>query len=151
MKKTGFIDMVTGISLMLLSAYWFFQANKMIKLEFGLGPGAYPKVVSTGLFFLGLILIVQSIIKGLPKPEFKIDRKAMLRLVIFVAITIVYVQLMKPLGFLLTTPPYLFFGCWFFGYKRRAVAAITSIGLTAAIYVVFRMIFLVILPEFRLL
>ena len=150
MKKTGFIDMAAGILFMLLSVYWFVQANKMIKLEFGLGPGAYPKVVSTGLFILGLILTVQSVIKGLPKPEFKIDRKAVLRLIIFVAATIVYVQLMKPLGFLLLTPPYLFFGTWFFGYKRRVVAAVTSICLTAAIYVVFRMIFLVILPEFRL-
>ena len=150
MKKTAFIDMVTGIFFMLLSVYWFVQANKMIKLEFGLGPGAYPKVVATGLFILGLILTIQSVIKGFPRPEGKIDRKAMLRLIIFVAITIVYIQLMKPLGFLLTTPPYLFFGCWFFGYRKRVIAAIASIGLTAAIYVVFRMIFLVILPEFRL-
>jgi putative tricarboxylic transport membrane protein len=150
MKKTAFADMATGIFLMLLSAYWFHEANKMMTVELGLGPGDYPKVVSTGLFILGFILTVQSVIKGFPKPSFKIDKKAILRLVIFVAVTFIYVQLLRTLGFILLTPFYLFFGCWFFGYRRLIIAAIASVGVTAFVYVVFRMIFMVILPQFRL-
>jgi len=150
MKKPAFADMVTGIFLMLLSVYWFFEANKMMTIELGLGPGDYPKFVSTGLFILGLILTIQSVIKGLPKPDFKIDKKAILRLIIFVTATIAYVQLLRTLGFILLTPFYLFFGCWFFGYRRRVIAAIASVGVTAFVFIVFRMIFLVILPQFRL-
>ena len=69
MGKTRFVDMITGIALMLLAAYWFYEANKMMKVDLGIGPGAYPKFVAVGLFFLGLLLTLQSVIKGLPKPE----------------------------------------------------------------------------------
>ena len=150
MKKTAFADMVTGIFLMLLSTYWFIEASRMMTMERGLGPGDYPMVVSIGLFTMGLILTIQSVVKGIPKPDFNINWKALGRLTIFVAVTIVYVRAMRYLGFLLLTPPYLFFACCFFKYRRRVIAAIASIVVTAFVFVVFRMIFLVMLPEFRL-
>ena len=150
MGKTRFADMVTGMVLMLLAAYWFYEANKMLKVDLGIGPGGYPKFAAVGLFFLGFLLSLQSVIKGLPKPEGKIDRKALLRVIIFVAVTVVYVVAMKEVGFLLLTPPYLFFACWFFGYRKKVSAALTSIGVTAAVYLIFRMIFYVPLPVFRL-
>ena len=150
MKETRLADLITGILLMLLSAFWFFQANKMMKVELGIGPGDYPKFAAAGLFFLGLILAAQSVSKGLPGREGKIDRRAARRLIIFVVVSFVYVRLMRFLGFILLTPPYLFFGSWFFGYRKYIIAAIVSIGVTAGIYIVFRMIFQVMLPEFRL-
>ena len=150
MKETRLADLVTGILLMLLSAFWFFQADKMLKVELGIGPGDYPKIVSVGLFLLGLVLAVQSVIRGLPKWEGKIEKKAALRFLIFTVVTFVYARSMKYLGFTLVTPLYLFFGIWFFGYRKYIIAAITSIGVTAGIYVVFRIIFQVMLPQFRL-
>ena len=149
MKNTRFVDMITGVGLMLLSAFWWIEANKMMKVDVGLGPGGYPKFASSGLFILGLILTIQSVIKGMPKPEGKIDRTAMKRLVIFVAATFLYVWAMNYIGFLLLTPPYLYFACWFFKYSKKLIAAILSIGATAVLYVVFRIIFFVALPEFR--
>ena len=142
--------MITGIVLMLISAFWFFQANKMLKVELGLGPGSYPKFVSVCLFFMGFLLTLQNIIKGLPKPEGNVDRKAALRVFIFIMVTIVYVQLMRQLGFLLLTPLYLFFACWFFEYRKKVIAALTSIGVTAVIYIIFHVLFYVPLPVFRL-
>ena len=150
MKKTLFVDMVTGIVIMLVAAYWFYEANKMAKVDIGIGPGGYPMFVSSCFFFLGLILFLLNIIKGLPKPAGKIDRKAMLRTVIFVTVTVVYVWTMKYLGFLLLSPLYLFFSCCFFGYRKKLVAAIASVGVTAVVYIIFRIIFFVSLPVFRL-
>ena len=142
--------MVTGIALMLLSVYWIIEANKMLKVELGLGPGSYPKFVASCLFILGLLLVVQNVIKGIPKPEGKIDRKALLRVVIFAAVTFVYARAMRYLGFLLLTPPFIFFACWFFQYRKKLVAALTSIGMTAVVYLIFRVFFYIPLPEFRL-
>ena len=150
MKDTRFPDMVTGIVLMLLAAYWFFVANGMTKVDLGIGPGGYPMFVSAGLFVVGLILTVQSLMKGLPKPQGKIDKKAALRVVIFVVVTFVYVRLLRYVGFIILTPPYLFFACCFFQYRRKIVAGIASIVVTAILYIVFRMIFFVPLPVFRL-
>ncbi|MDR1613503.1 MAG: tripartite tricarboxylate transporter TctB family protein [Planctomycetota bacterium] len=150
MKNTRLADLVMGLLFVFLAIYWFVEAEGMVKADAGLGPGDYPKVVAAGLFLLGLLLAVSSLLAGLPRKEGAMDRKAALRLILFVAATIVYVQLMKPLGFLLTTPFYLFFGMWFFGYRKYAIAAVCSVGMTAAIHVVFRMIFQVMLPELRL-
>ena len=150
MKKTLFVDMVTGILLMALSAYWFNEARQMPQVDLGLGPGGYPMFISAGLFFMGLLLTIISIRKGLPKPEGKIDWKTLSRLVIFVAVSFAYVRAMRYLGFLLLTPFYIFFACWFFQYRKKIVAAIASIVVTAVLFVVFRMLFFVPLPDFRL-
>ena len=150
MKKAQHADLIMGVLFMLLAAFWFYQASLFRQPELGIGSGGYPKFVSAGLFFLGLVLTVQSLIKGLSKWEFKIDRKALLRQVIFFLATFAYIRLLRYLGFIVITPVYLFFQCWFFGYRKYITAAIMSIGLTAGLYVVFRMIFYVMLPEFRL-
>jgi hypothetical protein len=150
MKNTRRADLVMGLLFVFLAIFWFIEAEKMLKVEVGLGPGDYPKVVAAGLFVFGLLLAASSLLAGLPEKGGDMDRKAAFRLAVFVAVTIVYVQLMKSLGFLLATPFYLFFGMCFFGYRRRVAAAVGSIGMAAAIYVVFRMIFQVMLPECRL-
>ena len=150
MKKARPADLIMGIFFMLLAVFWYYQATKMVKVDLGIGPAGYPKFVSAGLFFLGLIVVVQTIFKGLPKWEFKLDRKALVRQVIFFGVTFLYIWLLRYLGFLIITPFYLFFQCWFFGYRKLIIAGIMSIGLTAGIYYVFRMIFLIMLPEFRL-
>jgi hypothetical protein len=149
-KDTRFVDMMTGIVIMLICAYWFIEASRMMKVELGIGPGGYPMFASGGLFIMGLLLTIQNIIKGLPKPQGKIDRKGMLRMLFFVAVTFVYVWAMKYLGFLLLTPPYLFFALYFFMYRKKLIAAIISIGVTAVLFIVFRIIFFVALPDFRL-
>ena len=150
MKKTIFIDMLTGIGLMLLSAYWFIEATKMRKVELGIGPGSYPKFIAFVLFFLALLLLLQSVIKGIPKPEGNMNRKAALRVFIFISVTFVYVQAMKTLGFILLTPVYLYFSCWFFQYRKKIAAALASVVITAVIYIVFSILFYIPLPEFRL-
>ena len=150
MKNTRFVDMVSGAVIMLVSAYWFFEANRMMKVEFGIGPGGYPKFASGGLFILGFILFFLNIIKGLPRPTDKIKKKELTRQIVYVAATIAYVWAMKYLGFLLLTPFFMYFSCWFFEYRKKRVAVIASIGVTAVLYVIFRLIFFVALPEFSL-
>jgi hypothetical protein len=150
MKNTRRADLVMGLLFVFLAIFWFVEAEKMLKVDAGLGPGDYPRFVAAGLFIFGLLLTASSLSGGWPEKGVSIDWKAGLRLIIFVAVTLIYVQLMKPIGFLLSTPFYLFFGMWFFGYRKYIVALVGSIGMTAVIYIVFRLIFQVMLPEFRL-
>ena len=150
MKKAQFADLIMGVVLMLLSAFWYFQATRMTKVELGIGPGGYPKFVSVCLFLLALILTVQTVRKGIAKREEKINRKEFSRQIIFFVLSFSYIHFMSSMGFILLTPPYLFFLCWFFGYRKYIVAGIISIGLTAGVYYVFQTIFHIMLPAFRL-
>jgi hypothetical protein len=150
MKKTRRADFGMGIGFMALAVFVFISANQMMKADKGIGPGDYPKVVAAGLFVLGAILSVDSFLRGFPPLTEKIDRKAVRRLVIFIAVSLVYVWSMRFLGFLAATPFFLFFGIYFFGYRKWLTMALVSIGVTAAIHLIFRVLFLVMLPVFRL-
>ena len=150
MKETRQADLIMGIIFIILGVFWFYQATQMRRVEFGIGPGGYPKFVSVVFILLGVIFTIQNISKGLPKWVGLADWKAALRVVIFAAVTFIYIHSMRTLGFILPTPFYLFFSFWFFRYQRYLIAVILSISITAAIHVVFRMIFMVMLPTFRL-
>ena len=152
-KETRLADFVMGGLFMALAVVWFVQANQMMKVERGIGPGEYPKIIAIGLFIVGFLQIAMNIsgIKGLRGLKIKVvDWKGLRRLAVYVAVTFVYVRLMNYLGFILLTPLYIFFACWFFGYRKHIINIIVSITTTAVIHLVFRVIFMVVLPEFRL-
>jgi hypothetical protein len=150
MKKTRRADFGMGIGFMGLAVFVFILSSQMMQVDKGIGPGDYPKVVAAGLFILGAILSVDSFLRGFPPLMEKIDLKAVRRLVIFIAVSLVYVWSMKFLGFIVATPFFLFFGIYFFGYRKWLTMALVSIGVTAAIHLIFRVLFLVMLPVFRL-
>ena len=151
-KETRLADFIMGVLFMLLAAIWFIQANQMMKVDRGIGPGEYPKLIAMGLFIVGFLQVIMNakILKRFSGLEIKIDWKRLRRLAIYVAVTFVYVRLMNYLGFILLTPFYVFFACWFFGYRRYIINICVSLATTAIIHLVFRVLFLVILPEFRL-
>jgi hypothetical protein len=150
MKKTRRADFGMGIGFMALAVFVFVIANGMMKADKGIGPGDYPKVVAVGLFILGAILSIDSFLRGFPKITEKFSFKPVARMLVFLAVTVLYVQLMRFLGFILLTPFYLFFGMYYFGYRKWLTMVLVSVLVTAAIHGIFREIFLVMLPSFRL-
>ncbi|MDR1933961.1 MAG: tripartite tricarboxylate transporter TctB family protein [Spirochaetales bacterium] len=150
MKKTRRVDFGMGIGFMALAVFVFMSANQMLKVDKGIGPGDYPKVIAAGLFILGAILSIDSFLRGFPKIEVKFSWKPVARTAVFIAVTIVYVQLMRLLGFIFLTPFYLFFAIYYFGYRKWRTMILVGILVTAGIHLVFREIFLVMLPVFRL-
>jgi uncharacterized membrane protein len=62
----------------------------------------------------------------------------------------VYVRLLKPIGFPLLTPFFLYGTIMLFGYKKKRTAAIVSIGATAVIFLLFNVVFMVFLPVGRI-
>ncbi|MDR2588086.1 MAG: tripartite tricarboxylate transporter TctB family protein [Spirochaetales bacterium] len=150
MKKTRRADFVMGLGFMAAAVCVFTLASDFLKVDRGIGPGDYPRVVAAGLFILGAILSVDSFVRGFPPIEEKFNFRAVLRLLVFIAASCAYLWLMSILGFNLVTPFFLFFGMYFFGYRKWLTMALVSVCVTAALYVIFRVIFLVMLPPFRL-
>ena len=150
MKKTRRVDFGMGIGFMVLAVFVFVIANKMMKVEQGIGPGDYPTFIAVGLFILGAVLALDSFLRGFPKMTEKIDYKPMKRMLVFLAVSVIYVQLLYYFGFLVLTPFFLFFGIYYFGYRKWRTMILTSILVTVSIHIIFREIFLVMLPTFRL-
>ncbi len=66
---------------------------------------------------------------------------------ILVVSLIVYVWIMKYLGFIISTLIFLPVTMWFMGYKKLVKSIIISIGITLFVYILFVRIFEIQLPE----
>ena len=64
-----------------------------------------------------------------------------------VVITFLYYKLMKPVGFLLTTPIYLFSSFMLFKYKNKIKGLVVAVVFTVVVYFLFTKVFMVFLPR----
>lgn len=142
-------DFLIAILLIIISLVFFIEATKLPDKDLGLGPGEYPKFICICLFLLGLVQAVKSIlmVRGIPIIDIsEINKTALLRFSFFVLTTYLYYKLLKPIGFPIVTPFYLFFSIWSFGYKSKLKAALYSIVFTIIVYFLFTKVFYVMLP-----
>ena len=143
-------DFIISIILIALSVFLYMIADKMPDATKGIGPGDYPKFICTILFILGVIQLISVIVasKGIPLIEIKkINAKYLLRALIMVVATFVYYKLMKPIGYIITTPIFLFGSFMLFGYKKKIKGVIIALIFTIAVYLLFTKVFMIFLPR----
>ena len=143
-------DFWISILIIAISIIFFISADAMPDSDRGIGPGDYPKVICAVLFVLGVIQLASTLIssKGFPLIDFKtINGRYLLRALIMLAFTVLYYKLMRKVGFLITTPIYLFASFMLFGYKKKIIAAVISIVFSVVVYFLFTKVFLVVLPR----
>ena len=143
-------DFIVGIAVMAVSVVFYIQANAMEKVDLGIGPGDYPKIICYVLFFLGLIQTVKTVVicRGIPLLDFKsMNGKYLLRVFIMAFLTYLYYRFVKKVGFLLLTPVYMYLSVLLFGYKNKIKGAIITVIFTTAMYFLFTIVFKVILPR----
>jgi len=99
----------------------------------------------------GVILVLRALLskRVVVKPS-RIDTRFVLNLVGLVASFVLYLYLLKKLGFLITTAPFLFFAMYVFGYRKHFMNVVLSVIASLLIYYVFTMVFKVPLPRFSL-
>jgi len=149
-RETKLTDFWTGIGVIVFGTAAIILTEGMQKVPQGIGPGDYPRVIAIGLCVLGAVLAIQSILKGFPKLQGEVPWKSIKRVFIMVLLTFAYIQFMRYLGFLLTTPFFLISTMYLYGYRKWKSVIAVSIGVSAAVYFIFYSIFLVLLPRFSL-
>ncbi len=143
-------DFWVSILVIAISIVFFIQASAMPGSERGIGPGDYPKVICYVLFALGFIQLVTTVVRsrGIPLIDFSsINIRYLLRALIMLILIFIYYKLMRPVGFLITTPVFLFASFILFGYRKKAKAAAVALIFSVAVYFLFTKVFLVILPR----
>ena len=142
------VDFFTGLALVALAVGVFVGTLDMAKVERGIGPGDYPRVVAWGLLVLGGILTIQSGLKLVrrEKRPLPFPAGAFPRVSTMVLMTAAYIYLMPLTGFVLITPVYLFLTMVFFGLRRYLLGAVASVAVTLTLFVIFRYAFHVLLP-----
>ena len=135
-------DVLVGIVLDLGAAVLFiasFGIKSMVKMS--PGPAFFPRLGAVLLFLLGLGIIKEGIYAsklcqkdGRSKEELKETRNGYLRMVLNSLLLLIYILLLKPVGFLLATPFYMFIQMWLLApvNKRKpvlfaAISIVTSV------------------------
>ncbi len=142
-------DFIIALVVIAIAVIFYVQAIALPTKAKGIGPGVYPQFICIILFFLGIVQIIKCVlvVRGIPVVDVQnVNHKGLLRVAIMVFATYLLYKLMKPVGFPIIAPIYLFFAICFFGYQNKIKAAIFSVIFTTAVYFIFTKVFLVMLP-----
>ena len=109
--------------------------------------GAIPMVTTATMVICGLIILRQNIARR-PSTEETIARDILpLPVIVTILAITAYAILLKPLGFLPTSFLFLFGLIRFFSGRSMRFSFLAALVSVAAIYIIFRLIFSVLMPQ----
>lgn len=140
MTKT---DRGIGVILLAIGFLMMFKAFTMDypELSNDPGPALFPKVISFGLIFCGVGLLVMSIFKVQKKDSEKVaDQRNIVMLVLFATLT-VYIFIFETVGFIISTILFLTFTICFLSkmnsIRNFLFALFLAVISTGLIYIIF--------------
>jgi hypothetical protein len=133
-----------GLIFLVLSVGLFWQSYKIAGFSALSSPGAFPMAASGVMTIAAAVVVIGNLRRGggvdpeaiLPMPVF-----------LFMALLLAYALLLAPLGFLPASYLFLLLGTQLLGRGSLLRTALLSAATLAVIYVVFRIVFQVVLPE----
>ena len=133
MKEKRFSDLVIGVVFMALGLTVFLMANQLQTVKLGIGPAGFPKFIAVLLALLGAVMTVSALRHGVPKPQFKLEKKPTMLFLAAVALCVLYVILVPTVGFMLLTPFLMFGMMLLFGNRNYVMCAIVSVVTTVLV------------------
>ena len=144
-RKLG--EVVFAALLTCASAVLMYFAYGISGFEALSAPGSFPIAVSAIMFISGLVILVQTFrIKELTELTTLKDLLPASVVVMLVLIT-AYAFLLQPLGFLPTSFLFLLVAIKVLFKRGILTSTVISVGCLAIIYIVFRLVFSVLMPE----
>jgi hypothetical protein len=139
---------------MLLSIFFFAMTFSFPEITIALSPTVFPRFVTVCLFLLSSLLLIQGIRKQRKmrptEPRTEIDRAYLFRFILLTAAGFLYTRLIRYTGYVVATPLFIAAAMLVFAEKKWYRIIPISVGTTAVLYLVFRMVFRVPLPRFGL-
>lgn len=135
------------------SAFMLWSAFKISGFESVSSPGVFPMVCAAAMLITGLMSLRQTAKgqiqneDGLSLVQLFVLRLAPAQLVAFAALVTLYMLMLERTGFLLTSYLFLLLSMRVLGSKRMLLNVGISLLVLAAIFIVFRTAFSVVLPS----
>lgn len=135
--------------LLAFSLFMFWQAYLIVGFSSLSSAGAFPMAMTAIMSVTAAIALLRSARRRSPQGGVTLFRKEVLppAVVVFSAFILGYSLLLQPLGFLLASFLFLVVSTWFLEAGRFRRAVLLSTISIVGVYVVFRLIFQVVLPE----
>ena len=144
-------NIVSGIVGMAFSAFAFIQTLSFRRFPLvPVGPEFFPRRLAVGLFICSAVLVLQSFFKknkdDKPAPTISPLDKGMQRLLLGVAIIIIYALCWEPLGFIIATPFGIFAIMFLLGFRKYLAMVLFSLGTTAVVFSIFDFVLNITMP-----
>ncbi|MCS7175452.1 tripartite tricarboxylate transporter TctB family protein [Pseudothermotoga sp.] len=142
-------DFYSGLILSLFGVLMFFESQKIRRLRFDvLDNTFFPSVATILLVIFSVALVIHSLLsKEKPKP---IVFEKPLRVILFLVSFLVYILLMEPVGFVLSSIIFVFVSCliisWPIKIKTTVYSAIFAIATSFSVWYVFAKVLRLVLP-----
>lgn len=142
-------DFYSGLILSLFGVLMFFESQKIRRLRFDvLDNTFFPSVATILLVIFSVALVIHSLLsKEKPKP---IVFEKPLRVILFLVSFLVYILLMEPIGFVLSSIIFVFVSCliisWPIKIKTTVYSAIFAIATSFSVWYVFAKVLRLVLP-----
>lgn len=136
-------DVFSGTLLMLIAACGYLYSNTIDIVDvIGMREDFYPKFLFVTLFLCGLCLAVKGYRRPIKNVFPRFDYK---QLLLIAVVMIVYILLFEYLGYIPGTIIFLVSAMYVFGERRKKYLLSIPIVATAAIYLLFTYVFLIVL------
>jgi hypothetical protein len=148
------VNIILALVLLVFAGYyaWLTATMETRDLPGTMGSDFFPWVMFTVLTGLSLLLLAKSLF--FPPDEtfnYRVEPVEIKEILIFLILTILYIQSLDFLGFLIATPFYLAILMIGSGSRRWKEIALVSVLTAAGVYFFFDRVFQVILPSGKLL
>ncbi len=142
-------DFFTGLGIVILAVLVYYSSSQMPTDTAGLGAGGFPKFVAVCLGGFGTILSIKAFlqIKKGKKDVRKLDLKELAFSGLLVAAFALYIALVKPLGYILSTTIFLFVFMLIYGERIWLRMVVISVAFSLIVFYLFTEVFNIMLPH----
>lgn len=142
-------EIVFNAALFGFSLFMFWQAYQISGFSALSSAGAFPMAMSAIMVITSAVVLIRSAGLASPGGGFAAFRKEVLppAVLVFSLFILAYSVTLKSLGFLLASFLFLLFSIWYLERGRIGRTLLLAVVSIVGVYVVFRLVFQVVLPE----
>ena len=148
MKKA---DIFVGLLILFISASVFVMTQKFVERVYtGYGPDRFPRFMAVIWSVLGILLIINALRNKYIEEDMKITAFGLVRVAVILSLTIAALIAMNHIGFIPAAMIYIFLVMSYLKEKSWTGRIITSVAVTIGVYLIFKYVMVIPLPEFTL-
>lgn len=150
MKKNKLTVEAAVSFLLFLSGVFLIATAARLPMSSGVtdygGPGTFPFWISVLMTLLAAIQTVREYLKSASAVRGGIERQDIIRVVLLIAVCIIYVFIIELTGYIIATVLCLAAVLWLFGFRHKLWMPVISVAVPVLLYFLFRNLFSVQLP-----
>lgn len=143
------VDVISGMIGIMIGTYVVITCHSYPEdFVMKIGPAFFPEILAGGLILFSVLLILQALL-GKSIGDFQklsIREKGTQRILLSLAVMIVYCAVLKPVGFIIATIPFIMFHMFLLGNRKILQYVWVPVAITLAVYLVFEKVLVLSLP-----